>query len=119
DLDVEELAADGALLGRRVDVEDVAAQSELAALLDLVDTLVTAGDQAVERPRHVDRGALVEREAMGAQLRVRDLLRERGRGGDDDGGVARRWVDERVEGRDAQADQVRRRRQARLVADTA
>ena len=47
DLDVEQLASDGPLLGRGVDVEDVAAQRELAAVLDLVDALVAARDEAL------------------------------------------------------------------------
>ena len=51
DLDVEQLAAHGALLGGGVDVEDVAAHRELAALLDLVDALVAARDQLPARPR--------------------------------------------------------------------
>ena len=45
DLDVEELAAHGALLGGRIDVEDVPAEGELAAVLDLVDALVAAGHE--------------------------------------------------------------------------
>ena len=45
DLDVEQVDADGALLGRRVDVEQAAADRELAALLDLVDALVAGGDE--------------------------------------------------------------------------
>jgi hypothetical protein len=45
DLDVEEVDADGAVLGRRVDVEQAAADRELAAVLDLVDALVAGGDE--------------------------------------------------------------------------
>ena len=45
DLDVEQVDADGALLGRRVDVEQAAADRELAAVLDLVDALVAGGDE--------------------------------------------------------------------------
>ena len=122
DLDVEQLDADGAFLGRRIDVEDVAAHRELAALLDLVDALVAGGDELVERLVDVDHAALVEREAVRAQLRVGDLLAEGGGGDDDDRGVARTAGDtlhQRVEGADAEADEVRRRREARLVADAA
>ena len=50
-LDVEQLAAHGALLGGRVDVEDVAADRELPAVLDLVDPLVAAGHEAGRRSR--------------------------------------------------------------------
>ena len=45
DLDVEQVDADRALLGRRVDVEQAAADRELAAVLDLVDALVAGGDE--------------------------------------------------------------------------
>ena len=51
DLDVEQVDADGALLGRRVDVEQAAADRELAALLDLVDALVAGGDELLARSR--------------------------------------------------------------------
>ena len=107
DLDVEQLAADGALLGRRIDVEDVAADRELAALLDLVDALVAAGDELVERLREVERAA---------------LARSRTRAGEDPGSgtfslsaVAEAHhgggpgIDERIQRSDAEADQVRRR----------
>ena len=56
DLDVEEVDADGALLGRRVDVEQAAADRELAAVLDLVDALVAGGDELL--------GGLVEVEQV-------------------------------------------------------
>src|SRR4051794_11452204 len=45
DLDVEHVDADRAVLGGRVDVEQAAADRELAAVLDLVDALVAGGDQ--------------------------------------------------------------------------
>ena len=47
DLVVEQVDADRALLGRRVDVEQPAADGELAAVLDLVDALVAGGDEVV------------------------------------------------------------------------
>ena len=45
DLDVEQVDADGAVLGRRVDVEQAAADRELAAVVDLVDALVAGRDE--------------------------------------------------------------------------
>ena len=51
DLDVEELDADGALLGGGVDVEQPAADRELAAVLDLVDALVARRDELARRSR--------------------------------------------------------------------
>ena len=81
DLDVEQLAANRALLGGGVDVEDVAADGELAALLDLVDALVAAGDELRRDLVEVEQAALLDREAVRAQRRVGDLLGERrGRG---------------------------------------
>jgi hypothetical protein len=47
DLDVEQIDADGALLGRRVDVEQAAADGELTPLLDLVDALVAGRHEVV------------------------------------------------------------------------
>ena len=92
DLDVEQLAADRALLGRRVDVEDVAAERELAAVLDLVDALVAARDELRGRLLEVDQPALLDREAVRAQLGVGDLLGERGGARHDDGGAVRLLV---------------------------
>ncbi len=51
DLHVEQLAAHRALLGGGVDVHDVAAQGELAALLHLVDALVAARHELRRRSR--------------------------------------------------------------------
>ena len=56
DLVVEQVDADGALLGGRVDVEQAAADRELAAVLDLVDALVAG--------RHEVGGRLVEVEQL-------------------------------------------------------
>ena len=55
DLDVEHVDAHGALLGRREDVEQPAAQRELAALLDLVDALVAGARRA--RAAHSSRSS--------------------------------------------------------------
>ena len=51
DLDVEGVDPHGALLGRREDVEQPAAQRELAALLDLLDALVAGVRRAPRRTR--------------------------------------------------------------------
>ena len=120
DLVVEQVDADRALLGRRIDVEQPAAHGELAAIVDLVDALVAGGDEVGGRLVEVEQLAEAEREAVRAQRRVGDLLAERDRGDDDD----RRLlpfaaVEHGVEGGDAQADEVRRRRQVRLVGDAA
>ena len=74
DLDVEHVDADGALLGRRVDVEQAAADRELAAVLDLVDALVAGGDELLRGLVEVEQVADAEHEAVRAQLRVRHLL---------------------------------------------
>ena len=50
DLVAEQLDPHRPLLGRREDVEDAAADGELAALLDLLDPLVAGGDQVARRP---------------------------------------------------------------------
>ena len=120
DLVVEEVDADGALLRRRVDVQQPAANGELAALLDLVDALVAGGHEVPGGLVEVEQVADLQDEAVRAQLRVRDLLGQRGGRHDHDGllGALGR-VGERVERGDAQADEVRRRRQVRLVGDAA
>ena len=121
DLDVEQVDADGALLGRRVDVEQAAADRELAAVLDLVDALVAGGDELL--------GGLVEVEQV-ADLAARSRAgAASGPGTFSDSAVARDHDDrllgalgrvgQRVQRGDAQADEVRRRRQVRLVGDAA
>ena len=121
DLDVEQVDADGALLGRRVDVEQAAADRELAALLDLVDALVAGGDELLRGLVEVDQVADAQHEAVRAQLRVRDLLATaRSRemtttGCSEPSGVSV----SASSAADAQADEVRRRRQVRLVGDAA
>ena len=121
DLDVEQVDADGALLGRRVDVEQAAADRELAAVLDLVDALVAGGDELLGGLVEVDQVADAQHEAVRAQLRVRDLL------------ATARWREITTTGcsepsgvsvsassaADAQADEVRRRREVGLVGDAA
>ena len=103
-----------------IDVEQAAADRELAALLDLVDALVAGGDELQRGLLEVDQVADAQHEAVRAQLRVRHLLAQRGRGDHHDrllGALGR--VRERVERGDAQADEVRRRREVGLVGDAA
>ena len=115
-LDVEQLAAHRPLLGGRVNVEDVAADRELATVLHLLHALVAAGDQLVGGLVKVEEAALLDLEAARAQRRVRHLLGERHGGRDEHG---RPLPQQRVERRDPEPDQVRRRRQVRLVAHAA
>ncbi len=118
DLDVEQLAADRALLGGRVDVEDVAADGELAALLDLVDALVAAG--------HELRRAVSSRSSSPPFSISKPCGRRAGSGTFSASAAAAAtstagcsWSEQRVERGDAQADQVRRRGEVRLVAHAA
>ena len=111
DLDVEQVDADRAVLRGRVDVEDAAAHRELTAVLDLVDALVARRDEIARDLVEIDEVADPQRHRARAQLGVRDLLAQRDRGHDDDRRlpVARR--EQRVHRGDAEADEVRRRRQ--------
>ena len=120
DLVVEQVDADRALLRRRVDVEQPAADGELAAVLDLVDAVVARGDEVGGGLVEVEQVADAEREAVRAQRGVGDLLAQ-GDGGDhDDRGLgARAAVEQGVERGDAQADEVGGRREVRLVGDAA
>ena len=68
---------DGTVLGGREDVEDPAADGELAAVVDLVDALVARGDEVGGDLVEVEQVALADREAERAQLRVGDLLAQR------------------------------------------
>jgi hypothetical protein len=54
DLVAEQLDPHGALLGCRVDVEDAAADRELAAVLDLLDPFVAGGDEVVGNGPELD-----------------------------------------------------------------
>ena len=123
DLDVEQVDAHGAVLGRRVDVEQPAADGELTAVVDLVDALVAGGDELGDALVEVEQLADAQPERVRAQRRVGHLLAQRDGGHDDDRRVvargARFRLQQRVERRDAQADEVRRRREMRLVGDAA
>ena len=120
DLVVEQVDADRPLLGRRVDVEQPAADRELATVLDLVRALVAGGDEVRRALVEVEQLADPEGEAVRAQRRIRDLLRQGDRGHHDDRGLGPgAAIEERVQRGDAQADEVSRRRQVRFVGDAA
>ena len=133
DLDVEQVDAHGALLGGREDVEQAAADGELAAVLDLLDALVAGRDELGGDLVEVEHVADAQPEGVRPQGGIGHLLRERRRGHDHHRGlgvlgvavggpsrVRRRPVGEqRVERGDAQADEVRRRREVGLVGDAA
>ncbi len=116
DLVAEQLDPHGALLGRRIDVEDAAADGELAALLDLLDPLVAGAGEVADGRVEVELAALGEDEAGRAQRGVGHRLGERRRAGDDDRVAA---LAQRVERVDPQADEVRRGRDVRGVASAA
>ena len=73
----EQLDAHRALLGGRVDVEDAAAHRELPAVLDLVLALVAARHEPLGGLVEVEQLPPLDREAVRAQLRVGDPLRQR------------------------------------------
>ena len=85
DLDVEQVDAHRAVLGRRVDVQQPAAGGELAAVLDLVDALVAGGDELGHALLEVEQLADAQLEGVRAQRRVGHLLAQRDGGDDDDG----------------------------------
>ena len=122
DLVAEQVDPYRAILRRREHVEEPAADRELAAILDLVDAFVAGRDQVAGGLVELHQLPLAQGEAVRPQRRVRDLLRERD-GADDDNRRAYRSghgrLEQRVERGDALADQVRRRRQVRLVGDPA
>ena len=66
DLDVEQVGADRVVLGRREDVDDAAADRELAAVVDLLDALVARVDERDRELVEVDQVALGDREAGAA-----------------------------------------------------
>ena len=116
DLVAEQLDPRRLILGRGEDVEDPAADRELAAVVDLLDPLVAAAGEQLGDVAEVDLLAPREREAGRPQRRVGDRLGERHGAGDDDRRLLVAIADEGVEGGDPEADEVWRRRQVRLVA---
>ena len=79
DLVAEQLDPDGALLGRPEDVEDAAADRELASLLDLLDPFVAGADQVLGDRAEVDLVPARDDESGGPQRGVGDGLGERRR----------------------------------------
>ena len=86
---------------------------------DLLLALVAARDEPLERLVEVELLADRDREAVRAQLRVGDPLHQRDGARHHDRRLARGRLEQRVERRDAQADEVRRGREVRLVAHAA
>ena len=121
DLVAEQLQPSGPILGRAEDVEDVAADRELTAVLDLVDTLVAGLDEQLGDVAEVDLLTAMKDEALGTKRGVGHRLGQcHGRGDDHRLIVSGRGRGrERIERADAQADEMRRRRQMRLVAGAA
>ena len=120
DLVVEQVDADRALLRRRIDVQQAAADRELPAVLDLVDALVAGRDEIRRRLVEVEQLAGPQREAVRPQRGVGDLLAQRDGAHHDYGGFGSRTaLEDRVERRDPEADQVGGRAQMRLVGDAA
>ena len=74
DLVPEEIDPDRTVLGRREDIEQAAPDRELAAILDLVDALVSRRDEVDRRLAEVEELAGPQREAVRAQRRVGHLL---------------------------------------------
>ena len=120
DLVSEQIDPDGAVLGRREQVEQAAANRELATVLDLVDALIAGRNEVAGGLLEVEQLARPQGEAVGSESRIGHLLGQRHGADDDDGRLAALagLVAQRVERRDPQADQVRRWREVRLVGDT-
>ena len=121
DLVAEQIDAHGAVGGHREDVEQAAADRELAALLHLVHALVPRRHEVLGAARQVHARARSQREAARAQRELGHLLRERPRGDHHERwlGTVRARPAECVERRHAQAHEVGGRAQMRLVADPA
>ena len=98
-----------------------AADGELPAVVDLVDALVAGGHELLADLVEVEQVADADGEGVRAQRRVGHLLAQRDRADHDD----RRLLalgplgEQGVERGHAQADEVRRRRQVRLVGHAA
>ena len=119
DLVSEQIDPDGAVLGRREQVEQAAANRELATVLDLVDALIACRNEVAGGLLEVEQLARPQGEAVGSECRIGHLLGQRHGADDDDGRLAALagLVAQRVERRDPQADQVRRWGEVRLVGD--
>ena len=122
DLVVEQVDAHRALLGGRVEVEDAAADGELAAVVDLVDALVAGGHELLADLVEVEQVADARwrsacgRSAGSGTFSLSATALTTTTGGSSPLGAL---GEQRVERGDAQADEVRRRREVRLVGDAA
>ena len=116
DLVAEELDPERLAAGRREDVDDAAADGELAALLDLLDALV-AGERELPRRAPSMPGSSPTRDLerlRAARRRGGSALGERGRRGADEPAAR-----EHVERAGPLADEVRRRLEPGAPADAA
>ena len=111
DLVAEELEAERLAAGGREDVDDPAADRELAPLLGSLDALVARERESL---RQVIVGVLGEPDRLRALLRRRKALGDRGRRGGDEAAGG-----EDVERAGALADEVRRRLEAGAPANAA
>ena len=109
ELDAQRLAA-----GRREDVDEAAADGELAALLGALDPLVPCERQLLREAVEAGLAADLEPERLRPRRRRRHALGERGRRGGDQ--TAAR---QHVEGAGALADEMRRRLEPGAPADAA
>ncbi len=118
DLVAEQVDPHRPILRRGKQVQQPAADRELTTILDLVDALVSCRDQVPRGLFEVEQIVCPQHEAVGAERRIGDLLRQPD-GADDDNRRRLSRLEQRVERSDPQAHEVRRRRQVRLVRDAA
>ena len=120
DLVAKQVDAHRAILGGGEHVEEPAADRELAPVLDLIDALVAGRDEVERRLVEIEQVPLFEHEPVRAEGWVGDLLGQRHRAYDDDGGAPRRRLfDQRVKRRDPETHEVWGWSQVRLVGDAA
>ena len=120
DLDIEHVHPHRPILGGSEHVHESSSQRELPALGHLIYTLIPGCDQFGGALLEVQQLADAQRERVRAQRRIGDLLRQRHRADDD-----HRWLillclvrgQQRVQRRHAQAHEMGRRREVRLVGD--
>ncbi len=114
DLVAVELGAERLAAGGREDVEQAAADGELAALVSALDPLVARARELLRQAVEAGLAADLQPDRLGPCSRRRHALGERGRRRGDEAAAG-----EDVEGAGALADEVRRRLEARAPADAA
>jgi len=114
DLVAEELDPQRLSAGRREHVDDAAAHGELAAVVDPLHALVAGEGKGFREPLDAELETCAQLDRLGPRFRGRQALGERPRRGTDE--TAAR---EHVERPRPLADEVRRRREARLPGDAA